>query len=98
MENKIYVLSEEEVKSITSKFESVNQKLDQLISQKQSETAWIDNEEACAILKISPRSLQNLRDTKRISYSRPGGKTYYLRADIEKYLEANYNGKTDSND
>lgn len=40
---------------------------------------WLDNQEVCLILKISPRTLQNLRDTDQISYSQVGRKIYYKK-------------------
>lgn len=40
---------------------------------------WLDNQEVCLILKISPRTLQNLRDTDQISYSQMGRKIYYKK-------------------
>ena len=48
---------------------------------------WLDNQEVCLILKISPRALQNLRDTDQISYSQIGRKIYYKKKDIQKFIE-----------
>ena len=47
----------------------------------------LDNQEVCLILKISPRTLQNLRDTDQISYSQIGKKIYYKKEDIQKFIE-----------
>ena len=47
----------------------------------------IDNQEVCLILKIAPRTLQNLRDTDQISYSQIGKKIYYKKEDIQKFIE-----------
>ena len=46
-----------------------------------------NNQEVCLILKISPRTLQNLRDTDQISYSQIGKKIYYKKEDIQKFIE-----------
>ena len=48
---------------------------------------WFDNQDVCLILKISPRTLQNLRDTDQISYSQIGRKIYYKEKDIQKFIE-----------
>lgn len=48
--------------------------IDKLITASSQKTIgeWLDNQEVCLILKISPRTLQNLRDTDQISYSQIG--------------------------
>lgn len=59
---------------------------------------WLDAEQVTEALKISTRTLQNLRDTGVLPYSRINGKFYYKAADIEKLLEINYiNPKSKSN-
>jgi hypothetical protein len=52
--------------------------------------AWIDGQDVMLALKISKRTLQNLRDTGTIPYSRINGKFYYKVADLETLLESNY--------
>lgn len=47
---------------------------------------WIDNQEACLILNVSLRTLQNLRDTGQIAYTQLERKVYYKREDIQKYI------------
>ena len=61
-------------------------------SRKLSET-WLDNQDVKQLLKISPRTLQNLRDNKVIPYSKVGAKIYYKSVDIENYLKGGYNGR-----
>ena len=60
--------------------------IDKLITASSHKTIgeWLDNQEVCLILKIAPRTLQNLRDTDQISYSQIGKKIYYKKEDIEK--------------
>jgi len=57
--------------------------IDKLITASSQKTIgeWLDNQEVCLILKISPRTLQNLRDTDQISYSQIGKKIYYKKED-----------------
>ena len=52
--------------------------------------AWIDGQDVMFALKISKRTLQNLRDTETLPYSRINGKFYYKVADLETLLENNY--------
>ena len=50
---------------------------------------WIDNQEVCLWLKISPRTLQHLRNTRQIPFAQMGRKIYYKKQDILTYLEKN---------
>lgn len=52
--------------------------------------AWIDGQVVMQTLHISKRSLQSLRDSGTLPYSRINGKFYYKVSDIERLLEDNY--------
>lgn len=52
--------------------------------------AWIDGQDVMQILHISKRTLQTLRDSQALPYSRINGKFYYKLSDIENMLESNY--------
>lgn len=47
---------------------------------------WVDSGEVCLFLKISDRTLQRLRTSGTITYSRIGGKYYYQIGEIKKLL------------
>jgi len=51
---------------------------------------WMDSEQVMTILKISKRTIQNLRDNGVLAYSRINGKFYYRATDLAKLLESNY--------
>lgn len=77
----------------------------QLLVLKQTRTEkfkqeWIDGQDVMLALKISKRTLQTMRDTGILPYSRIVGKFYYKVADIEELLESNYsrNLKRDNHD
>lgn len=48
---------------------------------------WIDNQEACILLDVSPRSMLYLRKNGKIPYSCIDRKVYYRRQDIIRFLE-----------
>jgi hypothetical protein len=52
--------------------------------------AWLDGQDVMILLHISKRSLQNLRDSSTLPYSRINGKFYYKADDIKDLLEKNY--------
>ena len=43
---------------------------------------WMDNEEVCRLLRLSPRTLQTMRDKRLIACSQIGKKFYYRREDV----------------
>ncbi|MDZ7743710.1 MAG: helix-turn-helix domain-containing protein [Bacteroidota bacterium] len=54
--------------------------------------AWVNNEEASGILKVSKRTLQNYRDKGILGFSQIGNQIYYRLEDIEKLLSNHYQG------
>lgn len=58
-------------------------------SKKLSET-WLDNQEVMELLKVSPRTLQNMRDSLVLPYAKVGAKIYYKASDVETLLNENY--------
>jgi phage-related protein len=47
---------------------------------------WMDNQDVCQLLNISPRTLQTLRDNRTLAYSQISHKTYYKPEDVQKIL------------
>ena len=47
---------------------------------------WLDNQDVCLILNISPRTLQTLRDNGTLAYSQINRKVYYKPEDVERIL------------
>lgn len=58
--------------------------------QKKLSETWLDNQDVMGVLKISPRTLQNMRDSQVLPFSKVGGKIYYKASDVEKLLNDNY--------
>ena len=49
----------------------------------------MDEIDFCNYLKISRRHAANLRSKRQITYSKSGGKIYYLLSDILKFISSN---------
>ena len=47
---------------------------------------WLDNQDVCQMLNISPRTLQTLRDNGTLAYSQINRKVYYKPEDVECIL------------
>ena len=63
---------------------------------------WMDNQDVCRMLNISPRTLQTLRDNGTLAYSQINHKTYYRPEDVKRIVsivedrrkEAKFKGRT----
>ena len=63
---------------------------------------WMDNQEVCEQLRISPRTLQTLRDNGTLAYSQIGHKIFYKPEDVQSIVrfvedrrkDAAWRGKT----
>jgi hypothetical protein len=89
------LIEEQKLNRIFEEIGSLRQELraEKAKSSKKLSDTWLDNQEVMEILKASPRTLQNLRDTNALPYSKVGGKIYYKASDVENYLKGGYNGK-----
>ena len=47
---------------------------------------WLDNQDVCQMLDISPRTLQTLRDNGTLAYSQIQRKTYYKPEDVKSII------------
>ena len=47
---------------------------------------WLDNQDVCHILNISPRTLQTLRQNGTLAYSQIEHKVYYKPEDVERII------------
>ena len=47
---------------------------------------WLDNQDVCQMLDISPRTLQTLRDNGTLAYSQINRKVYYKPEDVKRIL------------
>lgn len=56
---------------------------------------WLDGEDVCRMLRISPRTLQDLRDNRIIGYSRFNRKFYYKPEEVSRLLPVIDNYRTE---
>ena len=68
----------QEMQVLTARVEMLSRKC-----QDRKLSKWIDNDEVCELLRISPRTLQELRSKHRIGYAQRGRKFYYRPEEVE---------------
>ena len=84
----IISFEEKTFEGIAAKFEYLVQRVDNLCRRhgERKIDEWMDNHDVCHKLRISPRTLQTLRDNGTLAFSKIGNKTYYRPEDVERII------------
>ena len=82
LEKKAFEQLIDETRRLTQRVELLSRKCQDKRLQK-----WLTGEDVCAILKISPRSLQTMRSKHKICYARMGRKFYYRPEEVELVIK-----------
>lgn len=85
VENKVLESIINKVKSLASEADALRRK-----SEDMNLKEWLDGQDACLILNISPRTLQTYRDTGKLGFCQINHKLYYQADEIDKLLKKNY--------
>lgn len=86
----VITMESDAFKQILRQLEEIKLGLDKKAKQSPLSNSWLDNNEVCALLKISKRTLQSYRDEGDIPFSQIGAKIYYQASDIEAFLKKHY--------
>ncbi|MDR2954838.1 MAG: helix-turn-helix domain-containing protein [Prevotella sp.] len=83
-------IESETFEAMLSTVANVEKRMEHLCRQHggRESTQWMDNQDVCILLNISPRTLQTLRDNGTLAYSQISHKTYYKPEDVQKILPA----------
>ena len=73
---------------IAAKLDYFVQRMDDLCQQHGEKKAerWMDSHDVCRKLRISPRTLQTLRDNGTLAFTKIGNRTYYRLEDVERVI------------
>ncbi|WP_025006982.1 helix-turn-helix domain-containing protein [Marinilabilia salmonicolor] len=88
MASQIMIIDEHEFGKLMRKIDRISDKLENLDLKSNDgfKEKWYVSDEVCKILKVSKRTLQNMRDNQTIKFRKSGKKIYYKASDIEEYL------------
>ena len=87
--NGFYMIPIREWDSLVSKVDQVLSVLTKESKPVQGLNGWLTEKEAQELLGIKYGALYNRRIRGEITYSKEGGRTYYLKADVVKLIEKN---------
>ena len=87
----LVIIEKQVLDELTCRIELLKSKVDSLyVNSGIAPQNWIDNEQACKRLSAGIRTLQTLRDSRILPYTKIGGKVFYKPEDIEKMLLLGY--------
>lgn len=81
IETKLFEKMMNQFNAFTKQVDSLCQKVDV-----KNLGAWMDSQDVCLRLNISPRTLQTLRDNGKLPYSQIQHKIFYKPEDVEALL------------
>ena len=84
----VLIFQKEAFEEMAAKFSRFSDRVNELLAKQggKSLNRWMDNQEVCQQLNISPRTLQDYRNNGIIAYYQLGGKILYKESDIERML------------
>ena len=80
----VVVIDKATFERMLSGFEIFAEKVERLCREQEDlgEKEWLDSDDVCRLLCISPRTLQTLRDNGTLAYSQIGHKIFYKPEDV----------------
>lgn len=84
----VYYIEAGIFEEMLARAESLSAQADRLYEKNREKKPgeWMDNQDVCLRLDISPRTLQTLRDTGRLAFIQIQRKIYYRPEDVEKLM------------
>ena len=98
--NEFVIISKDVFEEMVGKFSRFSDRVNEILGKREEGrlTRWMDNQDVCQQLRISPRTLQTLRDNGTLAYSQIGHKIFYVlrivRIVEDRRKDAAYRGKT----
>ena len=80
----VVIIERKAFEALMADVSSLTEKVNRLCGSEKdrSMAKWMDNEEVCRLLRLTPRTLQTMRDKGLIACSQIGKKFYYRREDV----------------
>ena len=102
--NEFVIISKDVFEEMVGKFNHFSDRVNEILGKREEGrlSRWMDNQDVCQQLRISPRTLQTLRDNGTLAYSQIGHKIFYKPEDVQSIVrfvedrrkDAAWRGKT----
>lgn len=93
----VLIFQKEAFDEMVAKFRYFSSRVDELLAKQNGKSlnGWMDNQEVCQLLNISPRTLQTLRDNGTLAYSQINHKVFYRPEDVLRIVKPVKHKRTD---
>ena len=81
----VVIISKNKYEEMVGKLNRLSDRVNEILRKREGKrlSRWMDNQEVCQQLRISPRTLQTLRDNGTLAYSQIGHKIFYKPEDVQ---------------
>ena len=85
----IVIISKSKYEEIVGKLNRLSDRVNEILRKREGKrlSRWMDNQEVCQQLNISPRTLQTLRDNGTLAYSQINHKVFYRPEDVLRIVK-----------
>ena len=85
----VVIISKEKYEEMVGKLNLFSDRVNEIIGKREEGklSRWMDNQDVCQLLRISPRTLQTLRDNGTLAYSQIGHKIFYKPEDVQSIVQ-----------
>ena len=85
----VLIIQKEAFEEMAAKFCRFTERMNAILAKQggKSMNGWMDNQEVCRQLNISPRTLQTLRDNGTLAYSQINHKVFYKPEDVMRIVK-----------
>ena len=86
--NEFVIISKDVFEEMVGKFNHFSDRVNEILGKREEGrlSRWMDNQDVCQQLRISPRTLQTLRDNGTLAYSQIGHKIFYKPEDVQRIV------------
>lgn len=95
--NEFVIISKDVFEEMVGKFNRFSDRVNEILGKREEGrlSRWMDNQDVCQQLRISPRTLQTLRDNGTLAYSQIGHKFFY-KPDVLRIVRLVENRRKDA--
>ena len=85
----VVIISKEKYEEMVGKLNRLSDRVNEILRKREGKwlSRWMDNQEVCQQLNISPRTLQTLRDNGTLAYSQINHKVFYRPEDVLRIVK-----------